>query len=316
MNSGMSGGQEGPFDLRGYAVAIVGGDRREQEIARCAARSQAKVKAYGFPWPDGGIAGVEHAGSAAAALDGAHFGLFPIPASASDGSLFAPAAAEKIIPDETLLRRMAEGAHIFLGIARPELKAIAKALAITLHEYEYDVALMYLRGPAIVEGALKAIIENTDFTIHRAQIAVVGQGTIGGLLTRALVLLGAYVHVAARNPVQRAAAQAIGAEALPLERLPELMPRLDVLISSVPVQIVRAEWLARLPSHALVVDVAAPPGGIDLDAAKARGLRQVWARGLGSRAPVTVGASQWSGIRDRIASLLAGGKAPRRHAQT
>jgi dipicolinate synthase subunit A len=315
MNSGMSIASQVSVDLRGYTIAIVGGDRREQEIARCATRANARVKAYGFPWPDGGISGVEHAGSAAAALDGAHFGLFPIPASASDGSLFAPAVPEKIVPDEPLLRRMAKGAHIFLGIARPELKAAAGALAITLHEYEYDVALMYLRGPAIVEGALKAIIENTDITIHRAQIGIVGQGTIGALLTRALVLLGGYVHVAARNPVQRAAAQAIGAEALPLERLPELMPQLDVLISSVPVQIVRAEWLARLPAHALVVDVAAPPGGIDLAAAKARGLRQVWARGLGSRAPVTVGASQWSGISDRISSLVAARKAPKPDAQ-
>ena len=92
----------------------------------------------------------------------------------------------------------------------------------------------------------------------------------------------------------------------------ELMPKLDILISSVPVQIVDSTLLACLPPHALVVDVAAPPGGIDLAAAKARGLRQVWARGLGSRAPVTVGASQWSGIRDRIASLIAAGNAPQR----
>lgn len=307
----MSTSGEAPMDLGSYTIGIVGGDRREQEIARCAARSNARVKAYAFPWPEAGIAGVEHADSAAAALAGAHFGLFPIPASASDGSLFAPAVPEKIFPDEHLLRQMAPGAHIFLGIARPELKAAAAALAITLHEYEYDVALMYMRGPAIVEGALKAIIENTDITIHRAEIGVVGQGTIGALLARTLVLLGGHVHVAARNPVQRAAAQAIGASALPLERLPELMPKLDMLISSVPVQIVRREWLSRLPAHALVVDVAAPPGGIDLGAAKALGLRHVWARGLGSRAPVTVGASQWAGISDRIAALIAAGKAPK-----
>jgi dipicolinate synthase subunit A len=308
----MSNQEEPSIDLSGYAIAIVGGDRREQEIARCAARSKACVKAYGFPWPEGGIAGVEHMRSAAAALEGAQFGLFPIPASAGDGSLFAPAVPEKVFPNEQLLRRMAKGAHIFLGIARPELKSAAHALGITLHEYEYDVALMYLRGPAIVEGALKAIIENTDITIHRSQVGVVGQGTIGALLTRTLVLLGAHVHVAARNAVQRAAAQAIGASARPLDRLPELMPRLDILISSVPVQIVDSTLLACLPPHALVVDVAAPPGGIDLAAAKARGLRQVWARGLGSRAPVTVGASQWSGIRDRIASLIAAGNAPQR----
>ncbi len=308
----MTGSDEGAIDLSGYVIAIVGGDRREQEIARCAARSNAKVKAYGFPWPGAGIAGVEYTENAARAIEGAHFGLFPIPASASDGSLFAPAVPEKIVPDAAFLRPIAKGAHIFLGVARPELKAAAQVLGITLHEYEYDVALMYLRGPAIVEGALKAIIENTEITIHRSHIGIVGQGTIGSLLARTLVLLGAHVHVAARNPVQRAAAQAFGASSLNLDQLPKLMPQLDILISSVPVQIVDAGLLALLPSHALVVDVAAPPGGIDLAAAKVRGLRQVWARGLGSRAPVTVGASQWSGIRDRIVSLLAAGKAPKR----
>jgi dipicolinate synthase subunit A len=307
----MTGSDEG-IDLCGFVIAVVGGDRREQEIARRAARSKAKVKAYGFPWPQAGIAGVEYTENAARAIKGAHFGLFPIPASAGDGSLFAPAVPEKIVPEETFLRPMAKGAHIFLGVARPELKNAAQALGITLHEYEYDVALMYLRGPAIVEGALKAIIENTDITIHRSHICVVGQGTIGSLLARTLVLLGAHVQVAARNPVQRAAAQAVGASSLKLDQLQHLMPKLDILISSVPVQIVDAGLLALLPSHALVVDVAAPPGGIDLAAAKTRGLRHVWARGLGSRAPVTVGASQWSGIRDRIAALLAAGKAPKR----
>ena len=38
-------------------IAIVGGDRREQEIARCAAATGAEVRAYGFPWPDEGIDG-------------------------------------------------------------------------------------------------------------------------------------------------------------------------------------------------------------------------------------------------------------------
>jgi dipicolinate synthase subunit A len=44
---------------------------------------------------------------------------------------------------------------------------------------------------------------------------------------------------------------------------------------------------------------------MDRDAITALGLRAVWARGLGSRAPVTVGRSQWSGIRRRIEALGA-----------
>lgn len=285
------------------AIAVVGGDRREAEIARCAAATGAEVRAYGFPWPEAGVAGVRLAGSAAEALAGADVALFPIPGIAPDGALFAPAAAERIIPDRAMLAAMRQPANIILGWADPNLKAHCEALGIALHEYEWDDDLMLLRGPAIVEGLLKVLIENTDITIHKAQICCVGQGVIGTLVTRTLIGLGATVHVAARNPVQRAAAYAAGAEPHGLADLQEIVGKADILISSVPAQIVGRDVLARLPDHALLVDLAAPPGGIDRDAAQELGLRFVWGRGLGSRAPVTVGRSQWSGIRPRIEAI-------------
>lgn len=284
-------------------IAVVGGDRREQEIARCAVATGAEVRACGFPWPEGGIHGVRHAGSAAEALAGADIALFPIPGIAPDGALFAPSAAGRIIPDRAMLAAMRQPAHIILGWADEKLKAHCDALGITLHEYEWDDDLMLLRGPAIVEGLLKLMIENTDITIHRARICCVGQGVIGTLVTRTLVGLGARVHVAARNPVQRAAAYAAGAEPHRLEDLPDIAADMDILVSSVPARVVGRDILERMPPHALLLDVAAPPGGIDRDAAAELGLKFVWARGLGSRAPITVGRSQWSGIRPRIEAI-------------
>ena len=83
---------------------------------------------------------------------------------------------------------------------------------------------MLQRAPAIVEGLLKIIIENTDITIHNSQACVVGQGTIGAVLARYLVALGAHTHVAARNPEQRAAAYVAGATPHTLDELPALAP--------------------------------------------------------------------------------------------
>jgi dipicolinate synthase subunit A len=201
------------MSFAGLAIAIVGGDRREQEVARCAVASGAEVRGYGFPWPEAGLAGVRKAASAGEALAGAAIALFPIPGIAADGALYAPDCPERIIPTRDLLAVMRPKAHIILGWADPKLKAASAAAGVTLHEYEKDEELMLLRGPAIVEGMLKVVIENTDITIHRARIVVVGQGTIGALVTRTLVALGAQVDVAARNPVQRASALATGAEA-------------------------------------------------------------------------------------------------------
>lgn len=294
------------MSLRDRVIAVVGGDEREQEIARQAAGVGAEVRAFGFPWPSGGIDGVLQASTAAAALEDADYVLFPIPGIADDGSLFAPDHPEPIFPDRSLLRHAASSATIILGAADHRLEEVADDLGLQLVEYEADRELMLLRGPAIVEGALQQAIAHTDVTLHASTSAVIGQGNIGRLLTRTLVLLGARTHVIARNPVQRAEAYAAGATAHTFDQLPDLIPQLDALYSTVPVQLVGREELARLRTGSLVMDLAAPPGGIDLAAAKELGHRAVWARGLGRRAPVTVGRSQWTGILRRITDIEKG----------
>ena len=282
-------------------IAIVGGDEREQEIARLALATGAKVRAFGFPLPEQGINGLAASDSAESALDGADIALFPIPGMTLDGSIFA---TEKIVPDTALLQRMADDAHIVLGKADAGLCEAARACGIRLHEYESDQELMLRRAPAIVEGALEIAIKLTEVTLHDAKICVVGQGNIGSVLTRTLIALGARVTVAARNPVQRAAAYTMGAATISTDALPMKASAFDMIFSTVPAPIVTPEVIDQLPAHALVMDLAAPPGGCDLDYAKRSGRAAVWARALGRRAPITVGRSQWLGIARIINGIL------------
>jgi len=292
-----------PGKLKSLKIAVLGGDEREQEIARLAVAAGARVTAFGFPWPEGGVAGAALAPTARDCLQGAGFCLMPIPGIASDGSIFAD---EKIIPRESLLSVMADGAHIILGKADEGLSEAARRLGIGIHEYEHDQELMLLRAPAIVEAAIRIIIENTAITIHNASVCVVGHGNIGSVLTRSLIALGARVTVAARNPAQRAMAYTAGAESLPLERLNEAAPGFDMILSTVPAPLVTPRLIDALPSTALVMDLSAPPGGVDLDYARRSGRKAIWARALGRRAPVTVGASQWAGIARIIDRVLEG----------
>src|SRR5580704_12845892 len=99
-------------DWRKLVIGMLGGDKREQEIARLAAATGALVRAHGFPWPEQGIAGVQHLNDPAAVLKGARFALFPIPGLAASGALFAPAAPAPIVPDREMLAGMGPRAHI------------------------------------------------------------------------------------------------------------------------------------------------------------------------------------------------------------
>lgn len=291
------------MDFSHISIAVIGGDEREQEIARLAATTGARVTAYGFPWPEDGVEGVTLSDSPKEALDGADYALFPIPGQAADGTLFAPESPAPILPDKQTLSGMNPGGAIILGWANPALQQVASELGLSISEYEWDVELMLLRAPAIVEGALQAAIAHTRVTLHNSDVLVVGHGNIGRIFARTLVLLGARVHLAARNPVQRADALSAGCIPIPLEDIRSVAPRVSMVFSTVPAPVVDAETLALLPPHSLVMDLSAPPGGIDLEAARALGHTAVWARGLGRRAPITVGASQWSGISRRILEM-------------
>jgi dipicolinate synthase subunit A len=286
-------------------IAVVGGDEREREVARLAAATGSTVRAYGFPWPADGIAGVNRVDSAIAAVDGADYILLPIPIGVGL-AVYAPSAAAAVIADRDFFERAHTGAHAFTGLATPEVREAAGQAGVTVHDYDSDKELMLLRGPAIVEGVLEQAIAATDVTIHGSAVVVVGFGTIGRLLARSLHAVGARVHVAARNPVQRAAAAADGLIPLTLDELSSVAPTLSMVFSTVPAAVVGRAVLEALPPDSLVLDIAPPPNHADLALAEELGHRVVWARGMGKRAPISVGASQWSGLRRYIEGIESG----------
>lgn len=288
---------------QGLTVAIVGGDARETEMAYLAADAGASVRVFGTPLPI--RSKTTTAASLADALDTSLIAILPVPYPAADGALYAPFAEEPIQITAADLHRMAAGAHVITGKSDTFLVAAAEEAGVTIHEYEHDTDLMLLRAPAIAEGAIRVAIEHSPLTIHGTHIGLVGFGRIGAALARALIALNAHVHVFARRDEARAGAYAIGAEPHPFDAIPEVFPRLDILYNSAPAAVIDAAALAHLKAGSLVVDLAAPPGGVDLEGARRRGLAAIWARGLGASAPRTVARSQWIGVERIVRRVFA-----------
>jgi dipicolinate synthase subunit A len=284
------------LNLHGRIVAVLGGDGREIEIARQAALAGAEVRTCGLSAAAIAGTGATTRASIQDAVQNADVVICPIPLPAADGSLFAPQSVEKLVPNAEALRTMRRGGIFITGRASPQMREAVGALGLALHEYEADEELMLRRAPAIAEGAIRIAIEQTDVTLHGNRCMVVGFGKIAPTIAAMLRGLGAHVTVAARNPVQLAKAWAMGCETMPVSAVPELAPHMAVIFNTVPARLFTRDVLQPFGRETVLIDLAAPPGGVDQEAARQLGVRSIWARGLGGRAPRTVGQSQWSGI--------------------
>jgi dipicolinate synthase subunit A len=285
-------------------IAILGGDGRETEMASLATDAGASVRLFGAP--PSNRRDVTTTASLAEALDGAGIAILPIPYPGADGALYAPFAEAPIHITADDLSAMAAGALVITGKSDAFLDTAAEEAHVIVREYENDTDLMLLRAPAIAEGAIRVAIEHSPVTVHGTQIGLVGFGRIGSVLTRSLIALNANVHVFARRAEARAAAYALGAKPHLFDAVPQVFPELEILYNTAPAAVVDAAALAHVRRGSLVVDLAAPPGGIDLAAAREYGLSTIWARGLGASAPRTVARSQWIGVERIARSIVTG----------
>ena len=141
-------------------------------------------------------------------------------------------------------------------------------------------------------------------TIHGARTLVIGYGRLGRLLAHRLSGLGARVSVAARSYVDLAWVEALGYGVEHTSQLAGWLCGYDLVINTVPARVLEAEALADLRSGCLVIDLASKPGGVDLDAAAALGVRVIWALSLpGKVAPVTAGRSLKTAIYNILLEL-------------
>jgi len=148
----------------------------------------------------------------------------------------------------------------------------------------------YIEKNALIsaEGAVFAAMQQVGFTLRGATCAVVGYGRIGKELTRLLLAMGAEVHVAARRKVSRLRAALAGAASCSIEHMPQAFSRVQILFNTVPRQIITLPTLKALAPDALVIELASPPYGLNMDVARATGLHVLLESGIPTRyAPQT-----------------------------
>lgn len=284
------------MDLTGLKAVVLGGDGRETETLRLLRQHGAQIDSYGCPPSAEKMLGKPQASSVKDALAGASIVICPIPYPAADGSLYAPQSENKVFVTAGDLSGLAPNAIVITGVSTDAMKTAAASQKFRLCEYEHDDDLMILRAPAIAEGAVAIAIQKSIVTIHRSRIVITGFGRTGVALGGLLAAMQGRVTVVARNPVARARAYQMGLDSSDFDGLNDLVKTADMIFNTAPALLFTREVMALMQLDAVLIDMSAPPGAVDREAAAELGIQYVWARGLGGVAPRTVAQSQWIGI--------------------
>ncbi|WP_251549163.1 dipicolinic acid synthetase subunit A [Neobacillus muris] len=271
-------------------IAIIGGDARQLEIIRKLTELDARLSLIGFEQLDHAFTG-----AVKEKLDEVDFAnidaiILPVAGTNYEGQVETIFSNEKVVLTEDILSKTPEHCTIYSGISNAYLNGIVKQSKRTLIQlFSRDDVAIYNSIPT-VEGTIMMAIQHTDFTIHGSNLTVLGLGRCGMSIARAFHALGAKVKVGARKSEHLARITEMGVTPFHLSNIVNEVSDTDILINTIPCQIVSASVISKLPPHSLIIDIASKPGGTDFRYAEKRGIKALLAPSLpGIVAPKTAG---------------------------
>lgn len=289
-----------------YQVTVIGGDARQIEVARALSALYRKVGIYGHPFQNLPAA-VELVSDLPRALTDSQIIVLPI-SGMNDRGLVRSYQADDFIDFGRYFQALTEKTLVVTGRLPSKWLQIAAEMRIDVLEYADDDEIAILNSIPTAEGAVQIAMEELPITIHGSTVVVIGFGRVGQTTARTFKSLGARVTVSARRGALLARAVELSLDTVLQRDLVTVLPAADIIINTVPAQVLGKEELAKIRPEALIIDLASPPGGTDFEEAKRLRLKAILAPGLpGKVAPKTAGKILALAIPRLIANFMNGG---------
>lgn len=289
-----------------YQVTVIGGDARQIEVARALSALYKKVSVYGHP-PQNLPDTVELVSDLAQAVSDSKIIVLPI-SGMNDRGLVRRYQADESIDFGGYFQRLTPKTLLVTGQLPSKWLQIAAEMRVDVLQYAEDDEIAILNSIPTAEGAVQIAMEELPTTIHGSTVVVIGFGRVGTTTARVFKSLGARVIVSARRGALLARAIELGLDTVYQRDLVTVLPSADIIINTVPAQVLGEEELAKVRPEALIIDLASPPGGTDFEEAKRLKLKAILTPGLpGKVAPKTAGKILASAIPKLIAGFMNGG---------
>ena len=266
---------------------ILGGDKRYYEIIRDFKNKNYNVDMVGYINEFAGTSSINYDDINIKKYD---LILFPISGVGND---FIIKGEKKFKVEADLLKDVKENCLIFSGIKTNCLEEMMRYCKKNINFLMNDESVIKENSIITVEGIISDIITNTDITINKSKVLVIGYGNIGSYLTKVLNDLKALVSVSVildkdKNSLDKLNINSVYSN--DISSMCEVISESDIIINTVPSLVLNEYYINYMKSNCYVLDIASYPHGIDQVALNNRNIKNKIYLGIPSIvAPKTAG---------------------------
>ena len=268
------------------AITVVGGDLRIVKLIEMLINDGYKVYTYALENSEEllSLDGVEMCPTLEEAVSYSKVVVGPVPLSSDRRRISSP-FGRNFVELEHFVDAM-KGKYLIAGNINitEQLEGMGVQYTDLLKREEFSV----LNTIATAEGTIQIAMEETQRTVHGTNVLIMGFGRIGKVLAKMLDGIGAKVSCEARKDEDISWIKAYGYNPIHLNDLNENLNKFDIIINTIPFQLLDSDRLDLVKNDAVIIDLASNPGGVDRKAAREKGIKVIWALSLPAKvAPLT-----------------------------
>ncbi len=270
----MYGYEQKGFDFM-KKLSVIGGDERFIHLINAAQKDGFNVCSFGIN------SGNLRAYSLSEAFNFSKNVILPLPVFSEPNVINTPFSKYRITGDD-ILQEVCSETHIIGGRFPDDFKAELKRKGAKVTDIMESEKFAILNAIPTAEGALCLAIQNTDFTLHGANILVLGFGRIGKALAELLSGCGSVVSAAARSSHDLAYASLFKIKPIKIgtDGFSDALNRADIIFNTIPSMILDESRLNKIKNSALIIDLASNPGGVDKMAVQNTKIKHIHALSL------------------------------------
>lgn len=264
-------------------ILIIGGDSRQLYMADYLETKGYEILTYALPEKNR-----ECVTDLKNAIKSSNVILFPLPMSKDNKHIYgiAPETTEA----EKVFHYINQEHTVFGGMISKTNESKLKKKTSKVYDYFISEEVTVRNTLPTVQGIIKTIIDNVDYTISGSNIAVFGYGRTGKLTAETLKSLGAKVTVCARKQIDVTSADIREMRGCLIDDFINFASETNIIINTIPSVIIDRKILEKLNKNCIIIDVASAPYGTDFAVASELGINAIQCPSLpGKVAPKTAG---------------------------